>query len=212
MPDPETENAIPHTPPAGAPPRADGRRTFRRFQMLSLITLMSIIAMVWFSSDLAYLIQGLKGPRALGPASRVDVGRLENNTFVSLKAVLDVPRTISFRETHLLLGSRGIHRISPLLDQPRMLVERIVDGNDGQVRGTFEGRLMRRDRLARSYGKVWAHFKNDLKVDVPAEAWLLVNGERPGGELWVVAIYVIFPLLIIYNILRLRRLWISRRS
>ncbi|MDD5307161.1 MAG: hypothetical protein PHU25_07555 [Deltaproteobacteria bacterium] len=207
MPDPGTDIASPHTPP-----KAEGRLTFRRAQLRSLVTLMSIMVLVWFSSDLMYLIQGLKGPRTLGPASRIDVSKLENNTFVSLKAVLDVPRTISFKETHLLLGSSGVHKISPLLDQPRMFLERIVDEKDGQVRGVFEGRLTRRGRLAPSYGKVWAHFKKEMKVDAPAEAWLLVHGERPGDKLWVLAIYVVFPLVIAFNIHKLRRLWISRRS
>jgi hypothetical protein len=180
--------------------------------MLSLLTLMSVVVLAWFSADLAYLIQGLEAPRALGPASRVAAGTLENNTFVSLKAVLDMPRTISYKENRLLLGATGIHKISPVLDQPRVFVEQVVgDGGAASFRGTFEGRLARRGRLSPSYGKVWAHFEKEMKVKVPAEAWLLVHGERPTSKLWVLAIYVIFPLVIALNIYKIRRLWISRR-
>jgi len=42
--------------------------------------------------------------------------------------------------------------------------------------------------------------------------WILVDGETPGDKIWVVAVYVVFLVMIGFNLRRLYRFWIAWRS
>jgi hypothetical protein len=53
---------------------------------------------------------------------------------------------------------------------------------------------------------------DELEELVGPPIWILIDGETPGDKIWVVAVYLVFLVMIVFNLRRLYRFWIAWRS
>jgi hypothetical protein len=52
----------------------------------------------------------------------------------------------------------------------------------------------------------------ELEAAIGPKTWILIDGETPGDKIWVVAVYLVFLVMIGFNLRRLHRFWIAWRS
>ncbi len=178
--------------------------------------------LLWFVSDFSYFLEMLDEPRPLGEAPSVEPSKLVHNDYVALDGIPRVNRSLDFSSVELF--GRRTNSFFPLMGQNRVFVvwpqtKKPYGDSYNPVRwflpSHFEGRLIRRDSyLGRSrYRKLW-NAQNEVfkNYEVPKEAWVLVDGEKPIDKAWVLLVYFLFIFMIVFNSIKLRRFIIAWRS
>ncbi len=104
------------------------------------------------------------------------------------------------------------YRLAPVVGNDRIWVEvRVPSGHEGPhfvPPTSFVGRLIPIQHAGLRHGGLKAEVASAGGREVPADAWLLVDGESPTGVRWVlglVALFIGFALFNLYGLYRLLR-------
>jgi hypothetical protein len=179
-----------------APPRARAMATAG--VMVGVIALSAML--MWsFRGDFGYWLSGLSGgaPVDLGDAQNLE--RVPDNGFVTVRGLPRAASAIRFRR--LVRG--GTYRVYPMMGQPALFVQSfIADGTRVGRRprhGEYTGRLVSFADARGGYDAIRSFFEREMGVDVPADAYLLMDGERPADYAWVVGLYLLLVAFMVTN-------------
>ncbi|MBI2892635.1 MAG: hypothetical protein HYY06_03725 [Deltaproteobacteria bacterium] len=163
------------------------------------VMILSLGLMVLYRGDLRYFFFADRSPRDLGAADQVSVGTLAEDEYVTLRAMPMAARAVRFRR----LGSSGVFRVYPVAGQSRILVERFIEDGTPAGRakphGIYTGRMVRMSRAGSAYKSVRAYLEQQAGTPVPADAWVLIDGEAPGDRYWTVAMYAMLLFFFGFN-------------
>lgn len=185
-----------------APPRA---RAMVTAGLMAGVIALSALLMWSFRSDFSYWMSGLGGgaPVDLGDARTLD--RVPENQLVTIRALPRAASAIRFRR--LVRG--GTFRVYPILGQPGLFVQSfIADGTRVGRRprhGEYTGRLVSFEEARGGYEAIRSFFEREMDVEVPANAVLLMDGERPQDYAWVLGLYLLLLAFMVTNGLLLYR-------
>lgn len=178
--------------------------------------------LVWFVPDFTYFLEVFQEPTSLGEAPSVDPSMLTHNDYAMIDGIPRVNRSLDFSSVELF--GRRTNSFFPLTGQNRIFVvwpqvKKPYGDGYSPVRwflpGHFEGRLIERDSyLGRSrYRKLWGAQSEVFRdYEVPENAWILVDGEKPVDKAWVLLVYGVFIFMIVFNAIKLRRFIIAWRD
>lgn len=207
---PERTDVLDAVPPIGqlgedgldaelvALPAPSRTRTLSGMALMVTVMLLSVGLMFRFGGDFRYFWLASRAPTDLGRADRVSVGDLEDDTYVTLEAMPLASQAVRFRR----LAREGMFRIYPLAGQPKIFVERFTPDTSRTAReehGTYTGRLIRFAEAGGSYRSVRGYLEQQLGAPVGDDAWLLVDGERPGDRYWIAALYAVLAVFFVFN-------------
>jgi hypothetical protein len=101
-------------------------------------------------------------------------------------------------------------RLAPVADDPGLWVEiRVPKGLEGPhfvPPASFVGRLVPFSKAGLRHWGLPAEVKSITNVDVPPDAWLLVDGESPRGLRWAAALMLLFVAFFCFNAYGLYRM------
>ncbi len=212
---PERTNVLDVVPPIGrvgedgldadlvALPAPSRTRTLSGMALMVTVMLLSVGLMIRFRGDLVYFTAS-PAPRELGRADQVSVGTLESNQYVTLEGMPMASRAVRFRR----LAREGTYRIYPLGGQSKIFVERFtldLSTTAREEHGVYSGRMIRFAEAGGSYRSVRGYLEQQLGTPVADDAWLLVDGEKPGDRYWTVALYAMLGLFFAFNLFMLWR-------
>jgi hypothetical protein len=167
--------------------------------VLSLAGLLSLAMVFALRRDVAY---------ALGSATPVDLGDLHAATAASLGAAEN-----HFVRADALLGAvGGIRYERPFVEDTFRALPVAVRVPAGQETGRWEpprtlaGRLVRFDAAGPRHRGIANAIARTTHADVPAGAWLLVDGEAPDGARWTVLLAVAFLGCAAWNLVAMARI------
>jgi hypothetical protein len=175
--------------------------------VLSLAALLSLAMVFALRRDVAY---------ALGSATPVELGDLHAATATSLSAAEN-----HFVRADALLGAVGgiryerpfvedTFRALPVAGRADVWVDVRVPA--GQETGRWEpprtlaGRLVRFDAAGPRHRGIANAIARTTHAEVPAGAWLLVDGEAPDGARWTVLLAVAFLGCAAWNLVAMARI------
>ena len=185
-------------------PAPSRTRALGGMALMVTVMLLSLGMMVRMRGDLEYFWLADRAPRDLGRADRVSVGTLVENEFVTLEGMPLAARAVRFQR----LGRDGTYRVYPLAGQPKVFVERYTPAGRSTAReehGRYSGRMIRFRHAAASTRSVQSYLERDLGMPVSDDAWLLVDGERPGDQYWTAALVVVLVFFFGFNAIMLWR-------
>ena len=167
--------------------------------LMVTVMLLSIGLGVMYLGDLRYFALGNRVPRELGAADELSVGTLAENEYVTIDGMPLASRAVRFRR----LGHAGIYRVYPIAGQARVFVERFTpEGTPtgrAKAQGQYTGRMVRMSRAGAAYKSVRRYLEQQMGTPVPADAWLLVDGEAPGDRAWILGLYGMLAVFLGFN-------------
>jgi hypothetical protein len=179
-------------------PAPSRTRTVWSMALMVTVLLLSLGLMIRFRGDFQYFWVASHAPRDLGRADRVSVGTLVDNQYVTLEAMPMASRAVKFRR----LAREGIFRIYPVAGQPKIFIERFTPDGRGTAReehGAYSGRMIHFSQAGGSYRSVRGYLEQQLGSPVGEDAWLLVDGEKPGDQYWTAALYAVLASFFLFN-------------
>lgn len=207
---PERTNLLDAVPPLGrlgedgldadlvALPAPSRTRTVSGMALMVTVMLLTVGLMIRFAGDFQYFWFASAAPRDLGRADRVSVGTLEANEYVTLEGMPMASRAVRFRR----LAREGTFRIYPVAGQPKIFIERFTPDGRTTAReehGAYSGRMIRFSQAGGSYRSVRGYLEQQLGSPVGDDAWLLVDGEKPGDRYWTAALYAVLISFFLFN-------------
>ena len=219
---PPTESAPEFLPLAGAAPAADEvdpellalpdpPKTDRTWTvaLLAITVLASVLMMVSLVRDALY---------AFTPSHPVDLGDLHgafrnqgldaslDNHYVRGEAMLGAAGAIRYERAF----DSDSYRVAPVAGRPDVWVEiRVPDGQESSrfVPPTqFSGRLVRFAEVGPRHRGLQDAIGSVGGGQVPANAWLLVDGEPPVAARWAVSLVILFFGFAMWNAVAIQRL------
>lgn len=162
------------------------------------VIVLSLGLMVAYRGDLKFFFAD-RSARDLGAADEVSVGALAEDEYVTLRAMPMAARAVRFRR----LGSSGTFRVYPVAGQSRIFIERFTEdatpSGRSKPHGIYTGRMVRMAHAGSAYKSVRAYLEHQAGTPVPADAWVLIDGEAPGDRYWTVAMYSMLLLFFVFN-------------
>jgi hypothetical protein len=214
------EPLSPTLSPSGQPPSIDAASSDPELIALPAppkrertITVILMLITAVFALGMAASLFG-EARYALTSGTPVDVGDL-----ATLKPPADL--TNRYMRSTGQLGTTGAirygraaegdsFRLAPIAGNPKVWVEiRVPEGFEGPrfvPPSTFAGRLVPFDRAGIRHAFLRSAVKEQTQVDVPADAWLLIDGSSPRASRWAVALMVLFVGFAGWNLVGVARL------
>jgi len=193
--DPELE-ALPE-------PRRPGRRVTLVTMAVTLVV--SLLMTFALRHEVAYALSG--GP----PADQGELAEMKPtdelaNHWVRAEALLGTDGAIRYARP--LDGDT--YRLAPVVGNDRIWVEvRVPSGHEGPhfvPPTSFVGRLIPIQWGGLRHGSLKEEVASAGGRQVPADAWLLVDGESPSGLRWVLGLVTLFGAFAVFNLYGLYRL------
>jgi hypothetical protein len=184
------------------PPRLE--RLVSLALMITTAVLAAVMA-IGLSGDVRYALAAAQ-PFELGDLGRWAPDASMSNRFVQATGRLGSAGAIRYDRPM----ERDSFRLAPVAGNDRIWVEMRVPG--GMEPGafvqptTFVGRLMRLERAAFRYRGLAHSVREVTGADVPAHAWVLVDGATPTASRWTVALAALFVLFAGYNLVTIARI------
>ena len=109
-------------------------------------------------------------------------------------------RAVRFRR----VGRAGVYRVFPLAGQPNVFVQRFSEpsglrSSRDRPHGEYTGRMIRFSSARGGYGGVAAYLEHRLGTPVGRDAWLLIEGERPGQQPALLLLYGLLAAFFVFN-------------
>lgn len=194
-PDPELE-ALP------APPRRERTATI-------LLMLFTAVVAAWA----AFSLRG-EARYAFTPGAPLEVGDLTSlhpttdlaNRYVRASGLLGTTGAIKYARA----AEGDSFRLAPVAGNPDVWVEiRVPEGFEGPrfvPPTSFAGRLVPFGAAGLRHSSLEAAVHERTNVDVPKNAWLLIDGSSPRASRWALALVVLFGGFSLWNLLAAGRL------
>lgn len=181
------------------------RRTRTVSLVLMGVTALVALAMIWaLAGEVRYALASGE-PRSIGELSELPLDGNLADAFVHGTARLDAKaqaRYERFLEADGFLVARivGSEKLWIELRQPR-------DGEKAaRLPTSFVGRLVPMASAGLTYRGLTDHIEEQTKIQVPDDAWLLVEGATPASSRWAVALAGVLTLFAGWNLAQLVRL------
>lgn len=154
--------------------------------------------------ELAFTLRG-GTPNDIGELSHIARERLAPNTWVRAEGAL--------REDAVARYTRPLesdpYRLAPVDGNPSLWVELRVptdtDGDHFVPPGSFVGRLVPAHAAGLRY-RALAEAAREAGHAMPADAWLLIDGEAPSGTRWVLGLELLLIGFAAFNVAGIARL------
>jgi hypothetical protein len=184
----------PSAPPLAAEPHdlaelPAPRRPFRRltFVVMTVTALVSLVLLAGLGGELAYSLKGGR-PADIGELSQLDLARAASNSWVRAEASLSAADVVGYQrpleaDMYRLARVEGTKRIWVELRVPRD-----ADGERFIAPSSFVGRLVPVSAAGLRYGALPEAVVEAGKQPLPADAWLLIDGEAPAGTRWALGL------------------------
>ena len=215
---PPTESAPEFLPLAGAAPAADEvdpellalpdpPKTDRTWTvaLLAITVLASVLMMVSLVRDAIYAFTP-SHPADLGELHGAQIDALLDNHYVRGEAMLGAAGAIRYERAF----DSDSYRVAPVAGRPDVWVEiRVPDGQESSrfVPPTqFSGRLVRFAEVGPRHRGLQDAIGSVGGGQVPANAWLLVDGEPPVAARWAVSLVILFFAFAMWNAVAIQRL------
>ena len=215
---PPTESAPEFLPLAGAataadevdpellalpdPPKTDRTWTVA---LLAITVLASVLMMVSLVRDALYAFTP-SHPADLGELHGAQIDSSLDNHYVRGEAMLGAAGAIRYERAF----DSDSYRVAPVAGRPDVWVEiRVPDGQESSrfVPPTqFSGRLVRFAEVGPRHRGLQDAIGSVGGGQVPANAWLLVDGEPPVAARWAVSLVVLFFGFAMWNAVAIQRL------
>lgn len=196
------DDADPELVALPAPPRRE------RTVSLVLMAITAVVAalMAWaLRGEVAYALASSE-PADLGSFTGVSPGPDLANAFVRGTALLGTTGAIRYERP---LESDSF-RLAPVAANPHVWVEmRVPEGNEGPrfvPPTTFVGRLVPLASAGLRHRGIAASIRALTGVEVPKDAWLLVDGAAPASSRWAIPLAALFAFFAAWNVAQLVRL------
>jgi hypothetical protein len=173
--------------------------------LLAVTAIASLAMVLALARDAAY---------AFAPASATDLGDLRSappasfgdNKLVRASGTLGAAGAIRYERPF----DSDSYRLSPVAGRPDVWVEVRVPAGEENARyvppSSFAGRLVRFDHAGQRHRGLTSAIASGTGVQVPAQAWLLVDGESPSHARWAVALVCLFAAFAAWNLATIVRL------
>ncbi len=184
------------------PPRKERRLTLA---LLAVAAVASVAMAASLTRDAAY---------AFSPPSAVDLGDLHktptgafaSNEYVQGFGLLGGAGSIRYERPF----ESDSYRVAPVAGRPDVWVEVRVRSGEETNRyippTSFSGRLVPFAKAGLRHRGLRSAISDRTGEKVPAEAWLLVDGETPGNARWVAALWLMFVGFAVWNAFIIARL------
>jgi hypothetical protein len=185
-----------------APPRRERTLTV----LLLATTMVASVAMVaLLARDAAY---------AFAPEAAIDLGDLRaapasalvENRYVHAEGMLGAAGAIRYERPF----EGDSYRVSPVAGRPDLWVEVRVPAGAENARYVpptrFAGRLVPFARVGPRHRGLPQAVRDATGEPMPADAWLLVDGEPPSGARWAVALVALFGAFALWNLAAMARI------
>jgi hypothetical protein len=184
------------------PPAAQRRLT---------IALLAVVALT--ASFMAYSLRG-EARYALAPTVEVDLGdlyaadttKIEDNRYVRAHGSLGGALALRFERPF----EADTYRVSPVMGRRNLWVEvRVPSGDEGGryvPPSSFRGRLVRWGESGLRHRGLAQAVDGLTGEAIPADAWLLVDGESPGAARWALGLAVLFAGFGLWSVVTAARL------
>lgn len=203
-PSPVSLPAQPQDDLAGLP---SPRRPFRRLTFVVMaLTAGASLALFWgLSGELAYSLSSGR-PADVGELSSLDFGRAEPNTWIRGEGVLSTTDVVAYRRPL----DPDVYRLARVEGNERLWVElRVPRGADGErfiAPSSFVGRLLPVSAAGLRYGALPEAVSDAGERPLPADAWLLIDGEAPAGTRWSLGLGLLLVAFAAFNLFGVARL------
>ncbi len=188
-----------------APPKRERSWTI---VLLALTIVASLAMMISLLRDAAY---------AFAPTQSVELGDLRAGSIDGSDGTLDN----HFVRAQALLGASGALRYERAFDSDSYRVAPVAGGTDIWVEihmkdgeessrfippTSFAGRLIRFSEVGPRHRGLANEIATVGGTKVPADAWLIVDGEQPANARWAVALAILFAGFAIWNAIAIAKL------
>jgi hypothetical protein len=172
---------------------------------MTVTALASLALLAGLRGELAYSLNGGR-PADIGELSGISLPEKRSNTWVRAEGSLSPTDVIGYRrpldaDTYRLARVEGSDRVWVELRVPRD-----ADGARFIAPSSFVGRLMPVSRAGIRYGALPEAVEEAGHEPLPANAWLLIDGEAPAGMRWALGLGVLLVAFAGFNLLGLVRL------
>lgn len=185
-----------------APPK--GERTWT-VALLLFTALCSVAMIVTLRRDAAYAFSEARETE-LGELAGAPPAGFVENAFVRGSGMVGAAHAIRYERPL----SPGSFRLMPVAGRPNVWVEVSVPAGAENVRfvppSSFSGRLVKFDATGPKHRGLASAVRDVTGQEVPAGAWLLVDGDAPKGSRWAVMLVLMFAGFAAWNVLATAKL------
>ncbi len=190
------------------PPRGERRVTLLVLAMTAAASGAMVVSL-W--RDAAYAFSASR-EADLGELRSAPASAFAPNAFVQARGMLGAAGAIRYERPF----AADSFRVSPVAGRPDVYVEVRVPAGEETSRyvppSELHGRLMRFDATGPRHRGLRAAIAERTGTPVPANAWLLVDGEAPEQARWAVALVAMFLGFAMWNAAAIARLMRRVRS
>jgi len=187
------------------PPPARGQRQ-ATVALLMLVALTASAMAYSMRGEAAYALTSSAAERDLGDLYAFDAAGVAPNRHVRAHGTLGGVLAVRFERPF----ESDTYRVSPVMGRRDLWVEvRVPSGEEGgrYVPPTsFSGRLVRWSASGVRHRGLESAVDELTGEAIPANAWLLVDGESPGSARWALALAVIFAGFAVWSLMTIARL------
>lgn len=198
--------ALPLDPELEALP--EPRRPFRRATLVTLAaTAVSALGMAWALRGEAAFSTWTGPPRELGTLTHVQLSPSAENAWVHLTGPLD-DHAAEYRRPLDADRFRLVHAEGTPLLWVELRVPADFEPEHYVAPNSFVGRLVPLERAGLRHAAVADAAVTALGAPLPADAWLLIDGEAPATTRWafgLIALFIAFATFSVWGIVRLER-------
>lgn len=157
-----------------------------------LFTALASLAMIFaLRRDAAYAFAPQE-PSELGDLASAPAAAFAENRFVRANGMLGAAHAIRYERP----VTEGSFRLMPIAGHPNIWVEVRIPPGAENVRYVppeqFTGRLVRFETAGPKHRGLASAVHDATGLEVPKDAWLLVQGDSPAGSRWAVVLVVMF--------------------
>jgi hypothetical protein len=204
---PAADGADEFDPELAALPAPSRRARTMAVAVLALATVAALAMAASLRREVAYAFAG-DSPTALGDLRTASNQALlaSENRLVQAEAMLGAAGGIRFERPL----TEGTFRAVPVVGRPDVWVE--VQVPAGQENGRWEpprtltGRLARMGEAGLRHRELRRAIEDATHMSVPADAWLLADGEEPSNARWSVVVALLFVAFAAWNASAITRL------
>jgi len=187
---------------APAPPRRERTATV----LLMLLTAIAAAVMAFALRGEARYAVTSGQPQEIGDLATLQPGSDLANRYVRASGLLGTHGAIRYGRA----AEGDSFRLAPIAGNPRILVEiRVPEGFEGPrfvPPTTFAGRLVPLADAGVRHVGLADTVRDETKVEVPRDAWILIDGSSPRASRWAVALALLFVAFAGWNLLGVARL------
>jgi len=179
-----------------------------RFERIATVTLMiatgvlAAIMMIGLFSDVRYALTS-SDPEDIG-----DLGRWTPDASMTNRFVRGTGRLGTGGIRYDRPMERDSFQLNPIAGNDKVWVEmRLPSGSESSLPPptVLVGRLMPFAKAALRYGGLARSVREATGVELPADAWVLVDGATPNASRWTVALAALFAVFAAYNLVTIAR-------